>query len=542
MSSCWHAVLALCMTLPVFAAAEPVVEAAAGKLRGVSVGELNVFKGIPYAQPPVGPNRWQPPVSMPAWGGLRDATRFGDACVQPKPRAGSIYADEPPSMSEDCLFLNIWAPRNARKAPVFVWIYGGALTSGASNLSMYEGSAVASRGVVFVSINYRLGILGFLAHPELSAESPQKVSGNYGLKDQIEALRWIQRNIAAFGGDPTNVTIAGESAGALSVMHLMTSPPAQGLFAKAIAQSAYMISLPELKQPKYGAPSAETIGAQLAAAINAPTLAELRTMDATSLVSAAARSGYFPMNTVDGLTLPRQIPDAFENGQQARVPILAGFNEGEIRSLRVLIPPVPTDAVWYEAEIRKRYVDRANDFLKLYPSTNLEQSILSITRDALYGWTAEKLVRSQTAIGERGFLYLFDHGYPAADQAGLHAFHAAEIPYVFGNIDRTSPSWPKIPDTPAERTFSSAMLEYWTSFARSGAPRASRQPDWPAYGSKRAYMHFDDTPQARTHLMPGMFELNDEVVCRRRAQGDQAWNWNVGIVAPTLPPREGCAR
>jgi para-nitrobenzyl esterase len=530
------------MTLPVFAAAAPVVESAAGKLRGVSVGELNVFKGIPYAQPPVGPNRWKPPVSMPAWTGVRDASEFGPACVQPKPRAGSIYADEPPAMSEDCLFLNIWAPHSARKAPVFVWIYGGALTSGASNLSMYEGSAIAGQGVVFVSINYRLGMLGFLAHPELSAESPHNISGNYGLQDQIEALRWIQRNIAEFGGDPANVTIAGESAGALSVMHLMTSPPARGLFAKAIAQSAYMISLPELKQPKHGAPSAETIGAQLAAAINAPDLAALRAMDATSLVSAAARTGYFPMNNVDGVTLPRQIPDAFERGEQAKVPILAGFNEGEIRSLRVLIPPVPANAAAYEAEIRNRYADRANDFLKLYPSTNLEQSILAITRDALYGWTAEKLVRSQTALGAHGFLYLFDHGYPAAEDAELHAFHAAEIPYVFGNLDRTSRDWPKIPDTPAERAFSSAMLQYWTSFARSGFPRASHQPQWPAYGSKRAYMHFGDAPQVRTHLMPGMFELNDEVVCRRRKQGGQAWNWNVGIVSPVLPPREGCAR
>ncbi len=536
------AFVALCVTLPVFAGTAPVIETSAGKLRGVAVDDLNVFKGIPYALPPLGASRWKPPVSMPAWKGVRDATQFGAACVQPKPRAGSIYADEPPEMSEDCLFLNIWAPTNARKAPVFVWIYGGALTAGASNLSMYEGSKVASRGVVFVSINYRLGILGYLAHPELSAESPEKISGNYGLKDQIEALRWIQRNIAAFGGDPANVTIAGESAGALSVMHLMTSPPARGLFAKAIAQSAYMISLPELKEPKYGGQSAESIGAQLATAINAPTLAALRSSDGATLVSAAARTGYFPMNNVDGRTLPRQIVDAFERREQAKVPILAGFNEGEIRSLRILIPPVPAEAATYESEIRARYADRADEFLKLYPSTNLEESILAITRDALYGWTAEKLVRSQTSLGERGFLYLFDHGYPAANSAGLHAFHAAEIPYVFGNIDRTAPDWPEIPDTSAERAFSDAMLEYWTSFARSGEPSASQQPDWPAYGSKRAYMHFAETPQPRTHLMPRMFELNDEVVCRRRAQGDQPWHWNVGIVAPALPPREGCAR
>ena len=532
---------AVLVTLPV-SATDIVVEAPAGKLRGLVSEDLNVFKGIAYALPPIGANRWKPPVPIPAWKGVRDATQFGAACVQPKPRAGSIYADEPPVMSEDCLFLNIWSPKSARKAPVFVWIHGGALSAGASNLSMYEGSKLASRDVVFVSINYRLGILGYLAHPELSAESPEKISGNYGLKDQIEALRWIQRNIAAFGGDPANVTIAGESAGALSVMHLMASPLARGLFAKAIAQSAYMISLPDLKQPKHGGPSAESIGAQLATAIDATSLSALRSKDAAVLVTAAARTGYFPMNNVDGRTLPAQIVDVFERGEQAKVPILAGFNDDEIRSLRVLIPPVPTDAKTYETEIRSRYADLADDFLQLYPSTNLEQSILAITRDALYGWTAEKLVRSQTALDVQGFLYLFDHGYPAADTAGLHAFHAAEIPYVFGNIDRTAPDWPKIPETPAERAYSDAMLEYWTSFARTGAPRASRQADWPAYGSQRAYMHFAEMPQPRTHLMPGMFELNDEVVCRRRAQGDQAWNWNVGIVAPALPPREGCAQ
>ena len=520
----------------------PVVAAPAGKLRGEVSGELNVFKGIPYAQPPIGTGRWKPPVSMVSWNGVRDARQFGTACFQPKPRAESIYADEPPKMSEDCLFLNIWTPRSARKAPVFVWIHGGALTSGASSIAMYDGSKMANRGVVVVSINYRLGILGYLAHPQLSAESPDKISGNYGLLDQIEALRWIQTNIAAFGGDPANVTIAGESAGALSVMHLMTSPPARGLFAKAIAQSAYMISLPELKRPNHGEQAAEDIGARLATAIGAPDLAMLRSMDAVKMVESAVRTGYFPMSTVDGRILPRQIVDAFERGEQAKVPILAGFNAGEIRSLRILIPPLPTDPAAYESTIRSRYADLADRFLQLYPSTNLEESILAITRDAMYGWTAEKLVRSQTALGQSGFLYLFDHGYPAAEAARLHAFHAAEIPYVFGTIDRTSARWPKIPSTAAEQSLSDAMLDYWTSFARAGSPRAARQPDWPAYGSTRAYMHFAGTPKSEQHLMPGMFELKDEVVCRRRAQRDQPWHWNVGIVSPTLPPRGGCAR
>ena len=539
---CLSALIAVCLTLPALADTDPLVTTPAGKLRGEAVGTLNVFKGIPYAMPPTGANRWKPAAAMKPWSGERDARQFGAACVQPPSRPGSLYADNVGPTSEDCLFLNVWAPKNARKAPVFVWIYGGALSSGASNLSMYDGAKLASRGVVFVSINYRLGILGYLAHPQLSAESAQGISGNYGLQDQIEALRWIQRNIAAFGGDPDNVTIAGESAGGLSVMHLMASPKARGLFAKAIAQSAYMISLADLKRPVHGSPSAETIGSQLATALGASDLAALRAMDATTLTLGAAKSGYFPMNNIDGQTLTRQIVDTFERGEQAPVPILAGFNSGEIRSLRTLVPPVPADAATYESAIRSRYADLAAPFLDLYPATHLEDSILAITRDALYGWTAEKLMRSQTAIGQRAYLYLFDHGYPAADSSDLHAFHAAEIPYAFGNIDRTSPVWPKIPDTPEERAFSDAMADYWTSFARSGEPKASRHPDWPAYGTTRAYMHFADVPRTATQLMPGMFELNDEVFCRRRAQGDQGWNWNVGIVSPAVPPRGECGR
>lgn len=538
----WFTVLAFCATVPALAATDPVVEAPAGKLRGVAIDDLRIFKGIPYAAPPIGANRWKPTQPMPTWSGVRNATAYGAACVQPKPRAESIYADEPPAMSEDCLFLNVWAPKGASNAPVIVWIHGGALVSGASNLSMYDGGKIAQQGMVFVSINYRLGILGYLAHPELSAESAENISGNYGLTDQTEALRWIQRNIAAFGGDPSNVTIAGESAGALSVMHLMTSPRAHGLFTKAIMQSTYMITLPELKQAKHGMPSAETTGVELAATMGASDLPALRAMDAPTLVSKAAAAGYFPLPTLDGRTLLRQTVDAFERGEQAKVPIIAGFNQGEIRSLRMLIPPVPADAATYEAAIRARYGDLADAFLEIYPSSELEGSILAITRDALYGWTAEKLMRTQTKLGERGYLYLFDHGYPTADSADLHAFHAAEIPYVFGNIDRTAPAWPEIPSTRAEWSYSRAMLEYWTSFAKSGEPHARGHLDWPAYGADRAYMHFADEATPRKGLMPGMFELNDEVVCRRRAQGDQSWNWNVGIVAPTLPKRGECAR
>jgi len=527
--------------LPVAALADALVETPAGKLRGEAIGALNVFKGIPYALPPVGGLRWRPPVAMSPWTGVRDAAQFSAACMQPKPQP-SIYADELAAVSEDCLSLNVWAKQGARNEPVLVWIHGGALTSGSSSERMYDGAKLAARGVVLVSINYRLGILGYLAHPQLSAESPQRISGNYGLLDQIEALRWVQRNIAAFGGDPANVTIAGESAGGLSVMYLMASPQARGLFARAIAQSAYMISMPELKRANFGEQAAEAIGSRVATALGSPHVTDLRSMDAAKLVNATAQTGYFPLGTVDGHVLPQQLVEVFDRGEQAKVPILAGFNSGEIRSLRFLAPPAPKDAATYEAAIRKRYADLADDFLQLYPSNRPEDSVLATTRDALYGWTSERLVTKQTAQGQPSYLYFFDHGYPAADAAGLHAFHASELPYVFGTADRTPALWPKVPESPQETELSDAMIGYWTSFATAGVPKAANQASWPAYGAARGYMLFADTPRPGTQLLPGMYELNEQVVCRRRAKGGLPWNWNVGVIAPTLPTREDACR
>jgi para-nitrobenzyl esterase len=524
------------------AAKGPVVRAPAGAVEGDVSGDVLSFKGLPYALPPVGPARWKPPVPMPTWSGTRDATKFGAACVQPTARAGSIYANQPQAMSEDCLSLSVWARKGVRKAPVFVWIHGGSLVIGSSSEPTYDGTQLAARGVVVVSINYRLGALGYLAHPQLSAESREGISGNYGLLDQIEALRWVRRNIEAFGGDPANVTIAGESAGALSVMYLMAAPDARGLFTKAISQSAYMISTPELKEARFGEQAAEAIGSRLAAALGAQDIAGLRAMDATKLITSAGQAGYVPFGTIDGRVLPRQLVEVFDRGEQAPVPILAGFNSGEIRSLRFLLPPVPADAAVYEKEIRSRYADRAEDFLKRYPPTHVEESLLAITRDAMYGWTAERLVAKQTARGQRSFLYFFDHSYPAADLAGLHGFHAAELPYVFGTPDRTPLAWPKVPATAREAALSEAMIDYWTSFARTGEPRAKNQPQWQPYGSMRAYMAFAGAPQPSTHLLPGMYELFEDIVCRRRASGTQPWNWNVGVVSPVLPPREESCR
>ena len=434
--------------------AGPLVRAPAGAVRGEAGDGVSVFRGLPYAQPPVGRLRWRPPVELRPWTGTRDGTRFGPVCVQPGGRPGSIYYEPLPAMSEDCLTLNVWAPADARNAPVFVWIHGGSLVSGSGRQPMYDGAAMARRGILVVSINYRLGILGYLSHPGLSAESRQGVSGNYGLLDQIAALRWINRNIAAFGGNPGNVTIAGESAGALSVMYLMAAPEARGLFARAVMQSAYMVSAPELRSSRYGGPSAEQTGAWLMEQLGAPDLASLRASGAEALVAGAARTGYFPFLTVDGRTVPDQLVTIFDQGRQARVPVIAGFNSGEIRSLRFLAPPPPADAATYEAAIRERYGDLAGEYLRLYPAGDLAETVLLPPRDALYGWTAERLARSQTAAGAPGYYYYFDHSYPAADALGLRAFHAAEIPYVFGTTGTTPDSWPRVPDTPQERALS----------------------------------------------------------------------------------------
>jgi len=521
---------------------EAVADPPAGRMQGLMAGNLRIFKGIPYAQPPVGALRWRAPAPLPHWRGVRRTSAFGPACFQPDGALASIYAEEPVPMSEDCLTLNIWAPAAARRAPVFFWIYGGALWGGASRDPLYDGARLAEHGVVVVSINYRLGALGWLALPQLSAESPERISGNYGLLDQIAALKWVRRNIAAFGGDPDNVTIAGESAGALSVMYLMVSPEARGLFARAIAESGYLVSMPSLRRSSYGMPAAEQSGLQLASALHAPGIAALRSMDPLKLTNGAAAAHFWPWGIVDGHVLPEQMLTAFDKGDQAHVPILAGFNSGEIRSLMYLAPPAPAGAADYRRIIRERYGPFASDFLRLYPADDLEESILAATRDGLYGWTAMRLVRDQSALGLPSYLYFFDHGYPAADEAHLHGFHASELPYVFGTLDRTPPLWPKNPASPQEEALSEAMLDYWTSFARGGRPQAAAAADWPAFGSAAAYMAFTDAPHPRTHLMPGMYRLNEDVVCRRAAAGNLPWNWNVGVGSPKLPPKAARCR
>ncbi len=507
-----------------------------GKLAGaVDAHGVRSFKGIPYAEPPVGDKRWTAPVAAGPWKGVRDAREFGASCVQPPYPADSIYADDVLKQSEDCLSLNVWTPPHAHKAPVIVWIFGGGLVRGRTSEPIYNGTHFAEHGVVFVSINYRLGALGWLALPELSAESPRGVSGNYGLLDQIEALKWVQKNIAIFGGDPGDVTIMGESSGGLNVADLMASPPARGLFQKAIAESLGIQSAAELKQPNHGLPSAETNGTAFEKALGAADLKALRAIDAKTV---AEHAGFRGGPNVDGWVLPHQVVDTFDRKEEALIPVLMGFNRNEIYPGLIGFLPrnLPDSSAVYESEIQKRYGDLAPEFLRLYPAGDIKSSMMAAIRDAVFGWSAERIVRDEANAGQPSYLYFFDHAYPAAQARGFRAFHGSELPYVFGDVGKDAvlpANWPA-PDDFKEQAFSSAMISYWTSFARTGVPKAPGQPDWPAYAPNKTFMDFAETPEPSTNLMPGMFELNEEVMQRERRAGDQPWLGNVGVAAPVL--------
>ena len=521
-------------------AERPIVTITQGRLAGTSEGPLHVFRGIPYALPPVGNLRWRATEPAAGWPGTRDAAAFGPSCVQPPVPADSVYYDPPAAMSEDCLTLNVWAPAQAEGAPVIVWIHGGSLRIGGSAEPLFDGAGFARRGIVFVSINYRLGVLGWLAHPALSAESPNQTSGNYGLLDQIEALRWVRDNAAAFGGDPGNVTIMGESAGALSVTYLLASPLSRGLFHKAIAQSTNLRAMPELRRAAHGLPSGEDGGLAFAGAVGAANLEALRAIDAEALTRAALRARFGAQGVVDGWALPRQLVDAFDAGEQARVPLLTGFTSGEMRSGLVPLPPIPASPQAYEEAIVRRYEDLAPAFLALYPSSDMRESMLATLRDAVFGWSSERLARQQAQAGIPAFLYLFDHCDPAARARSLCAFHAAELPYVFGQIGSEGalpPNWPR-PDGAAEAALSEAMMDYWVGFATTGDPNGPGRPSWPAYADGEGYMRFSGGPVAATDLYPGMFEMHEAWVAARRRAGEQ-WFLNVGVAAPVVGDRPG---
>jgi len=509
-----------------------------GVLQGVVEPGTRIaaWKGIPYARPPLGDLRWRPPLPASRWAGVRDARAFGSACVQPPQSPTGLYSGGMAlPVSEDCLTLNVWAPVRARKLPVMVWIHGGALVGGSSSEPLYDGAKLARQGILVVSINYRLGLLGYLAHPALSAESPQHLSGNYGLLDQIEALRWVRDNIASFGGDPGKVTIAGESAGGLSVIALLASPQARGLFSKAITESGYMPSYRMLHAATLGLPSAEEDGVALAKAVGLATAAALRAADSAILFKAGLTSGWQPEPVIDGVVLKRQLAETFAHDEQARVPVLAGFNEGEIRSLRFLMPPgVPESQAAYQADVRGRFGSEALAFLKAYPGTDPRADAMASMRDAIYGWAAQNVVRRQAALGQPAYLYFFRHATPAERERDLAAFHASELPYIFGQIGADGalgPNWPRPPLDRTEARLSDAMMHYWASFVKSGIPTAPGEVAWPRYTvSEHDYLDIDDRPVARRDLLPEAFAFADALVADRIRHG-RSWRMDTGFSA-----------
>ncbi len=509
-----------------------------GVLQGVVEPGTRIvaWKGIPYARPPLGDLRWRPPLPASRWAGGRDARAFGSACVQPPQSPTGLYSGGMAlPVSEDCLTLNVWAPVRARKLPVMVWIHGGALVGGSSSEPLYDGAKLARQGILVVSINYRLGLLGYLAHPALSAESPQHLSGNYGLLDQIEALRWVRDNIASFGGDPGKVTIAGESAGGLSVIALLASPQARGLFSKAITESGYMPSYRMLHAATLGLPSAEEDGVALAKAVGLATAAALRAADSAILFKAGLTSGWQPEPVIDGVVLKRQLAETFAHDEQARVPVLAGFNEGEIRSLRFLMPPgVPESQAAYQADVRGRFGSEALAFLKAYPGTDPRADAMASMRDAIYGWAAQNVVRRQAALGQPAYLYFFRHATPAERERDLAAFHASELPYIFGQIGADGalgPNWPRPPLDRTEARLSDAMMHYWASFVKSGIPTAPGEVAWPRYTvSEHDYLDIDDRPVARRGLLPEAFDFADALVADRIRHG-RSWRMDTGFSA-----------
>jgi para-nitrobenzyl esterase len=526
-------------------AANPVVRIDAGSIEGRFDAErgVEIFKGIPFAKAPVGELRWQPPRPAEPWAHVRSATEAGPACPQTITPPEAFYTFDQPQVSEDCLYLNVWAPRGGRNLPVMLWIHGGALIWGAGSDPWYDGALLANEDVIVVTFNYRLGVLGYFSHPELSAESLHGASGNYGTLDQIAALQWVKRNIAAFGGDPDRVMLFGESAGALSITHLMASPLATGLFHGALAQSVYLPAMPELRAARFG-PSAEDAGLAFGQAHGAPTLADLRAMPVDALIDAASTSyGNVggAMAVVDGWVQHQQVFETFAQGLQAKVPFIAGYNSGEQRALDPgTLPPFPADPVDFETRVRAAYGDLADEFLRLYPPHMVTDSSYDAVRDAYYGWAVERLLRDHRAVTPDAWMYYFDHVYAAADARGLGAFHASDIFFTFGLIGpdtQVPPNWPAPAAEAGDARMARMMMGCFASFARHGNPASESSPAWPAFDADRGscLVFREGDAIATGRPMPGMFELHDAHFARLMKAG-VPWTWvNMGTAATPLP-------
>ena len=454
------------------ALADPV-KTANGLVEGSTEKDLRIFRGIPFAAPPVGDLRWKAPQPARDWNGIKHVHGFGAQCMQRRVFNDMVFRAE--GMSEDCLYLNVWTPAKSAsdRLPVLVYFYGGGFIAGDGSEPRYDGAAMARKGIVALTVNYRLGVFGFFAHPELTKGSPQRASGNQGLLDQAAALRWVQANIAAFGGDPKKVTIAGESAGSISVSALMASPLSKGLIAGAIGESGAMI---EPTIPPVPLADAEKAGTAFAAMMETPSLAALRALPAEKILEATAKPGLPRFSpAVDGYFLPKTPAEIFAAGEQARVPLLAGWNSEESSSRAVLGQGEPTPENYANA-VKKLYPERADQILEAYPGTTgdeVVQSATALAGDRFIGFSTWKWldVHGRTG-GAPTYRYYYSRPRPGARGAA----HSAEIEYAMGNL-ASNKSYPWTPD---DEKVSQTFQGYFVNFVKTGDPNGAGLPQWPA--------------------------------------------------------------
>jgi para-nitrobenzyl esterase len=490
------------------AAIDKPVRVEGGQVAGV-IGTRNAsvvsFKGIPFAAPPVGDLRWHAPQKVVAWQGVKRADKFGDSCIQrivteSKPWTYEFMTHN--EISEDCLYLNVWTAANAasEKRPVYVFLYGGGFNEGSGAVPAYDGDAMAQKGLVVVTINYRVGLLGYLAHPDLTKEADYHASGNYGLLDQIAALMWVRDNIAGFGGDPAKVTVGGQSAGGMSVHYLTASPLAKGLFLRAIIESGgSTIGGVGISLSPRSLADAEAAGKRFADAKGAASIKNLRAMSWADLMKPVAsagggRGGGSPSSgpIVDGYALPGVPLDIIAEGKQNDVAVLTGQNAGELGGISGGGAPVTVAS--YTAQVNRRYGTRAEEFLKLYPATNDAEAAASQSasaRDqamvAMYLWAKTREKTSKTKVYE----YLWDHVIPGPDSVKYGAFHTSEVPYVLNTLYTSDR-----PFVPADRTIADMMSSYWANFAATGDPNGKGLARWAPVGDKPEVMELGDKNEA----------------------------------------------
>jgi len=496
------------------------VHTANGVLEGVISADdkVRTFKGIPYATPPVGRLRWKAPQAAASWTGVRRASEFGARCMQGPIFKDMIFHDDGPS--EDCLYLNLWMPAHPAtdRLPVMVWIYGGGFAAGSSSEPRQDGGNLSKQGVMVVSMNYRLGIFGFFAHPELTKESGHGSSGNYGLLDQLAALQWVHDNIAVFGGDPDNVTIFGESAGASSVSALIASPLAKGLFRRAIGESGGALN--PSRPPRSLAESEEADMRFAQEAMGTSSLAGLRSKPAADVLEVAlkAKDVHFSM-IVDGYFLPETPLAIYTAGKQSHVPLLAGWNADE-GSAKAIFGDKDATPANLEAQLRSFYPDHADEALKLYPALTNKQAKCAaeeLSRDRGVGYAMWKWLELQRTTGDvTTYRYQFDRARPlppgSAGDLTPRAFHSAEIEYVFSMLLRSDKPWPA-----ADRSISGLITSYWANFAKTGDPNGPSLPQWPAYNSKNdsMVMHFDAESKASPDKHQERYRLIDSATASK---------------------------